>query len=280
MHLYEGTSCLLPHFTVMEQFHQLRTDLDAQERRTCPLPPGRLRLATNPICTGSAIVVKTMGIALVAAFAARTAGVVVAAITAHLPTDQIGCHRRQSIVLNLRPPVLDLGVLAAFVTCLPQPFNKRVNEPRLTVWIARGEIPITGIAIRCARAPIGQAAAPPPSALMKSLRLIAPSLRTEPYPLRPGHWKGTASSLRKRGLCKGQACHQSRSTFAHNIFDAAIGNEPDQSDQSVDEERNPGATKASAIAAAYSSGEILPFRSAPRAVASTECVPCFRMIAF
>jgi hypothetical protein len=46
------------------------------------LPPGRFRLVTNPICTGSAIVVKTIGIVPVAAFAARAAGVVVAASTA------------------------------------------------------------------------------------------------------------------------------------------------------------------------------------------------------
>src|SRR5262245_64173839 len=53
-------------------------------KRVAPvtLPPGRFRLATNPICTGSAIVVKTMGIELVAFFAARTEDVVVAAISA------------------------------------------------------------------------------------------------------------------------------------------------------------------------------------------------------
>ena len=39
------------------------------------LPPGRFRLATNPNCTGSVPVVKTMGIVLVAAFATRLAGV-------------------------------------------------------------------------------------------------------------------------------------------------------------------------------------------------------------
>src|SRR5215813_9336981 len=39
------------------------------------LPPGRFRLATNPSATGSAPVTKTIGIVLVAAWAARTAGV-------------------------------------------------------------------------------------------------------------------------------------------------------------------------------------------------------------
>src|SRR5262245_20698455 len=38
------------------------------------LPPGRLRLATSPILTGSAAVSKTIGMVLVAAFAASVAG--------------------------------------------------------------------------------------------------------------------------------------------------------------------------------------------------------------
>lgn len=45
------------------------------------LPPGRFRLVTSPICTGSAMVVKTTGIVAVAALAASAAGVLVAAIT-------------------------------------------------------------------------------------------------------------------------------------------------------------------------------------------------------
>src|SRR5262252_6208224 len=39
------------------------------------LPPGRFRLVTSPICTGSAMMVKTTGIVAVAAFAASAAGV-------------------------------------------------------------------------------------------------------------------------------------------------------------------------------------------------------------
>ena len=43
--------------------------------------PGRFRLATRPICTGSAIVVKTIGMIAVAAFAAIAEAVVKATIT-------------------------------------------------------------------------------------------------------------------------------------------------------------------------------------------------------
>ena len=45
------------------------------------LPPGRLMLATRPICTGSLAVVKTMGVVVIAAFTASTPGVL-ATITA------------------------------------------------------------------------------------------------------------------------------------------------------------------------------------------------------
>ena len=46
------------------------------------LPPGRSRLATRPSRTGSAAISKTIGMVVVAAFAASAAGVVVAAIKA------------------------------------------------------------------------------------------------------------------------------------------------------------------------------------------------------
>ena len=46
------------------------------------LPPGWLRLATRPSLTGSAAVSKTIGMVVVAAFAASAAAVVGAAITA------------------------------------------------------------------------------------------------------------------------------------------------------------------------------------------------------
>ena len=45
------------------------------------LPPGRFRLATRPSWTGSPPISKTIGMVVVAAFAASAAGVVVAAIT-------------------------------------------------------------------------------------------------------------------------------------------------------------------------------------------------------
>ena len=104
------------------------------------LPPGRFRLATNPICTGSAMVVKTIGIVTRCRFCGASGRRGRRCQDGHLLSDQIGCHRRQSIVLVFRPPVFDPGVLAVFVAGFAKPFEKRVNEPLLTVWSTRSEI--------------------------------------------------------------------------------------------------------------------------------------------
>src|SRR5947209_16214865 len=66
------------------------------------LPPGRLRLATRPICTGSLAVVKTMGIVVIAAFTACTPG---------LLANQLSRQRRHSVVLPARPAILNRHVL-------------------------------------------------------------------------------------------------------------------------------------------------------------------------
>ena len=97
------------------------------------LPPGRLRLATRPIWMGSAPVSKTIGMVVVAAFAASAAGVLVAAITATWRLNQISHHRRQLIVLALRPAVFDRDILAIDVTGFAQPFEKSRQLPRVTL---------------------------------------------------------------------------------------------------------------------------------------------------
>ena len=59
------------------------------------LPLGFLMLETRPSWTGSALAVKTVGVARFAALAATAAGVLIAAITAHLALDQIVYECRQ-----------------------------------------------------------------------------------------------------------------------------------------------------------------------------------------
>ena len=70
------------------------------------LPPGRLRLGTRPSWTGSPPVSKTIGIVVVAAFAAAPPESAGRGNHSHLTTDQIGRHRRQSI--GIGPPPSDI----------------------------------------------------------------------------------------------------------------------------------------------------------------------------
>jgi hypothetical protein len=63
-----------------------RLAANSAEKKLMPVafPPGRARLATRPIFTGSAAVENTIGIVEVAAFAASAAGVNAVAITVTL----------------------------------------------------------------------------------------------------------------------------------------------------------------------------------------------------
>src|SRR5213082_1249831 len=74
-------------------------------------PPGRLRLATSPVSTGSLGTIMTIGMLLVALFAASAAEPAGATITSTLP-NQVGRELGQSLDVPLRPSVLDDEVLA------------------------------------------------------------------------------------------------------------------------------------------------------------------------
>jgi len=95
----------------------------------------------------------------------------------HLPTNQITCQRRQSIILAFCPAVIDPYVAA------PQrsrsrlgPRRKRANELPTSQATPLPRNPITGIAVCCARAGNGQPYAEPHKSVMNSRRFIsAPS---------------------------------------------------------------------------------------------------------
>ena len=75
------------------------------------------------MATGSAPLVKTIGIVVVAALAASAANVpppAVAAITANLTVNEIGRQCRQSIILIFRPAEFDRHILALNETRLSQ----------------------------------------------------------------------------------------------------------------------------------------------------------------
>ena len=137
------------------------------------LPPGRLRLATRPTLTGSPPVAKTIGIVVVAPWP-RVPNGVSADDHGHLPANQVGRQRRQTVGLILRPAIFDRDVLALDIACFLQALaeceSRRVGD-RQRCQPCRN--PITGIAGCCARAASGHAAAAPPSSVMNSRRLAA-----------------------------------------------------------------------------------------------------------
>src|SRR6516162_5591181 len=98
------------------------------------LPPGRARLATTPLPTGSPTWVKTIGIVEVVPFAARAAG---GAAHRHdqvdLAADEVGGQRRQPIIMALGPAVFELDVLALDVAGFTQSLMERTAE----VWRGR-----------------------------------------------------------------------------------------------------------------------------------------------
>src|SRR5262245_4468531 len=93
------------------------------------LPPGRLRLVTSPSWTGSVAVAKTMGIVLVAAWAASTAAMLPgAAITAICRRTQIGGQCGQLFDLILCPTVFDGHVLTLGMAGLLQALPKCLQK--------------------------------------------------------------------------------------------------------------------------------------------------------
>src|SRR6266478_3918410 len=98
------------------------------------LPPGRARLATRPSLTGSSLTVKTMGIVVVAAFAANaTGGAFDRGDHGNPPADQFGRQRRQPIHLILGPAVFDRPGLALDIAALLQGLAKCAQIVRVRV---------------------------------------------------------------------------------------------------------------------------------------------------
>src|SRR6516165_9050151 len=132
-------------------------------------PPGRLRLVTRPLLTGSAAIVKTIGMVLVAAFAAsaetgpppatrtstgrRTSSAAsaddrdrrccclgrpccrsIGDNDGHLPPNEIGCQRGELIVSIVRKSVFDLRVPALDVLGLLQALPERGQQ----LWVLIG----------------------------------------------------------------------------------------------------------------------------------------------
>ena len=97
------------------------------------LPPGRLKLATSPSWTGSLPLVKTIGIVVVEVFAARLAGVLVAAMTETLAANQVVGQCSQAIELSVRPAIFDRYILAFDIAGFLQTLTECVHLGRVAV---------------------------------------------------------------------------------------------------------------------------------------------------
>ena len=102
------------------------------------LPPGRARLATKPAPTGSPAFAITMGMVVVAFFAANAGGVPSNHDQINLKTNQVRRKLRQALKLLLGKPVLDGDILSLYPSKLAQLLPEHVQEDRDTgssAWI-------------------------------------------------------------------------------------------------------------------------------------------------
>ena len=113
----------------MQRFQLLRRYLHTQLRHARNVAARTVKVKDRPSWTGSPPVSKTIGIVVVAAFAASAARVLVAAITATLLTNQISYHCRQPIGTALCQEVFDHDGMAIDVTGFAHPFKKGRQLP-------------------------------------------------------------------------------------------------------------------------------------------------------
>jgi hypothetical protein len=145
------------------------------------LPPGRLRLAANPIWTGSPPVEKTIGMVEVAAFAASRAGVVVATITV------TNWRTRSAASAGNRSysPRAQRYSIATFRLSTKPASSSPWRNARKRSANSPGDSPlrnpITGIFRCCARAASGHAAVEPPSRARNSRLRMPASIAKSVY---------------------------------------------------------------------------------------------------
>ena len=94
-------------------------------------PPGRARLATSPIPTGSVAVANTMGIVAVAFLAAQNSPRGGGDDDVNFETDQFGCKVRQPFEFPVCISVLNDNVFSFDIAKLAQPSAKCFDLGRL-----------------------------------------------------------------------------------------------------------------------------------------------------
>src|SRR5438445_683140 len=96
------------------------------------LPPGRARLVTSPLVTGSPTAMKTMGRVLVACLAARAAGVPGATRTSTLSATSSAATAGEPLELPLGRSVFDHEVAALDVTEVTQSLKEGLSQVGVT----------------------------------------------------------------------------------------------------------------------------------------------------
>ena len=133
------------------------------------LPPGRARLATRPNRPGLPRRRTRSGRSWLPPWPrARERFRIWRA--RRLPSNQIGGQLRQPIQMALGPAIYDGDVFALDIARLLQPGEMRACASASVRAMCAPRNPITGIAVCCARAASGHAAAAPPSSVMNSRR--------------------------------------------------------------------------------------------------------------
>ena len=158
----------------MQQFQTFRSKRGAPTRLDArDVAAGPVEARDETELTGSVPLWKTIGIVVVAAFAARAGGAAGGGNHGHLAAHQIGRQRRQLIDFDRPPSCIDRDVLAFVISRLRSSPDGSGHEVRLVrpadVLLSN---PITGIAGCCARAASGHGGCRAADSAMNSRRLI------------------------------------------------------------------------------------------------------------
>ena len=161
---------------LVQEPEALGPKLPAKTRDPVALPPGRLRLATRPVVTGSPVALKTIGIVAGCGFDRERRIQGCCDDDAHSAADKLGRQFRHPTTFIVRPGVFDGHVAALDVARFAQAFAECRHKIGTRLRRAGWKYPTTAIAGCCARATSGHAAAAPPSSVM-NVRLLTRSPR-------------------------------------------------------------------------------------------------------
>ena len=106
----EVGNCIGPGTNSLSSSSCFASNSLAKKLTPVTFPPGRLRLSTKPILTGSEPRLNTIGIVVVAVFPRHRRGAACRGDDSNSPTHKIGSHGWELIGLVLGPPVFDRDI--------------------------------------------------------------------------------------------------------------------------------------------------------------------------